>query len=1044
MSPIGARLAPARARARRLQLLPLLAAALLAAPSAVRAASFGVPAGPGSPPAGYFMLVSSDAVDPARAVALGDDEHELTFHVESRATGLRVDLYDPGLFDPARGAGQLDVNLDTVPPVDQATIRYVLYGPLGGVLADQTFGPDTAATDLQLVTLFDDPGAAPGLYRLQVLLGDGVPQEQDVAVFGLSVPGHAVYTFNATVGHCRDGGATIMEPLALFPYLSFASAGTDPFGPLDGATFVSYDLDADMNGVEPPSTSLLTRSGYLFPSSEVLPSGDARWWETHLGGVQGTLLDSTDHGLWRWDFSALDVPETVFGSVTPPLGLNAFSVQVLDYQAPPRDFDNWPSLPPFGADAPRRIYLPRDDGTAPVREWLGHRAEVVAGFPVIAQGETSTLEVTVTFDNPNPYDLTNVVGETHVIPDPIVTDPVLVSATGLAASINPGDPKRIDWTGTVAAGTAAVIVYRVDITPTALGRAFLTGDGSDFVSVGAPTVATYQTPYTPSQGLLQEIFGPIGQIEYESVIPPCAVLTTLQAERTQACPGTPVILEGTMSAVYNCPGGVPIYQWLVNGAVLFPFPASDTITVTPYLDDTYTLEVACSTLPATCIDDDSITFALYPALLVDAGTDVSTCPGGTVDLTAVISNGTPPTSGYLWTTSPPGEPGDGATTLAISVTPSQTTTYTFRAEDSLACEGTDAVVVTIAPPMPAIAPDPPALCVGGSVVLSATPGFAGYAWTTSPPGEAGDGATTPDVMATAIGVTYTVTVTDAAGCTGQAVATTVEAPPPPIAIAPDPAELCAGGSLVLSATPGFATYAWATMPPGAAGDGATTPDVVAMDVGVTYTVTAVDAAGCTAQASATTAVPPPFVPGITPPAPAICAGDTVQLVADPGYASYAWTTLPPGESGDGATTPDVTALRAGVAYSVTVTDDRNCTGQAEVTVAAADDTVPGPVGPTLRLARSGAADLEQRWADIPDPAADYEVVSLDCDSDLDGACDTDPTPGNLASMPDRVDVVAVGAQVNVEPGGLSRPSWLVFYKVRATSPCTGTPGPFGP
>ena len=76
------------------------------------------------------------------------------------------------------------------------------------------------------------------------------------------------------------------------------------------------------------------------------------------------------------------------------------------------------------------------------------------------------------------------------------------------------------------------------------------------------------------------------------------------------------------------------------------------------------------------------------------------------------------------------------------------------------------------------------------------------------------------------------------------------------------------------------------------------------------------------------------------------------------------------------------------------------------------------------------------------PAGAYEVVSLDCDADLDGTCEVDPTDANLRASATTVSE-AVGAQASTELGGQSRASWLVFYKVRALSPCSLAPGAFG-
>ena len=903
------------------------------------------------------MLVAADAINPARSQALGDVAHRTTLYIEVPTPGIRVDLYDPGLFDPARGGSQLDVNVGS-PPQAAGQIRYVLKDPTGGVAADVTYGADTPATDRTLVPLFADNRAATGIWQLDVSLLDGVPAEQDVAVFGVSVPGRQVFTYNLTAGQANQGGAAITEPLVAFPWLVQASAGADAIGPVCGASFISYDLDAELDGmgdpVPPPSTDVTTRRGYAFPAGDFPPSGDARWTHTRMNGLPYGFLDSNDQGIWEWAFSDLTVPEDAFGAAVPALDLNAFSIQILDRDAAPRDTINWPSVPPFGDGSPRRIYLPEDDGTAPRRAWLGHSAEITAGFPVIAQGQVSTLDVTIELGNPHAFDLTGVAGESHVTPDPQVGDPVLVGSTGgLTATVT---GRRIDFSGDVPAGTVATVTYRVVVTPTALGREFLTGDDASFVST-APTIATYDTPYLPSLGFRQEMLGPACEIEYESVVPGCVAAARLVAERVQACPGTDILLDASTSQVANCPG-VIAFQWSVNGSVVEAFPGASSRTVTPIFDDTWSVEVACSTDLNGCNDVDEVTFQLYPGVDVAVTASPSpSCAGDAITVDAAISAGTPPYVNGRWSTTPPGEPGDGSTALPLPVAPTRTTTYEYLVEDALGCSGRGETTVTIDVPSPVLSPGSIELCPGESATLSADAGWASYLWSTAPVDPAVEGATTPDVSVSRVGTTYTVTVTNAAGCTG-------------------------GASLLPTAAPAL-------------------------------------------------------TPAIVPAAPRACPGEAVTLSAPAGMASYLWTTSPLDAAVEGATTPDVSASVTGTRYTVTVTDARGCSGSAGVVLGALSDPTPGPVGGTLRV-RKSAPDVLLSWLDIPDPASGYEVVFLECATrDWRASCGG-AIPG--------VDVTAAltpvipGAQAAVHAGAFDLGD-MIFYLVRALSPCSDTPGP---
>ncbi len=953
---------------------------VLLPPAALRAASFGVPGAGGDPP-GYFVLTAHDAVNATVNIALGDVSKFQVVYIEVPTNGLRVDLYDPGLFNPALGAGQLDLNLAS-PAAPAASIRYDLFGPdgagtLDALLAQRTFGPDDATTNRQLVTLFNDNRAVPGLYHLVARMIDGGADEQDVAVFGVRIPGRAAYTLNFTGGHVNEGGATILEPLQLFPLVVSPTAGSDSIGPVCGLQFITFDMESPPPGSptsEPPRNAQVTAQGFRFDTRGSSP--DARWWEVDLGGINPGDLDSSDHGMWTWEFWDFGAPgaelEDCFSNLSPARDFNLFGAQVLNYAAPARSFASWadvpdrPPFPVFNADRPRRLYLPDDSGRAPLREVLNQRASIVAGFPVISVGLTSTVEVVLTLENPQAYPLANVVGMTHVAPDAILTDPAgLTSGGGLTATINAGDPRRIDFTGSVAPGATGIVRYRVDVTPTALGRFFLTGNGADFTGGARATSVTYATPYTdPLRAELPvESQGPICQLEYEAVLPSCAVDAQLSATTLRTCPGTPVTLDATGSTVYNCPGGVPIHQWRVNGAIIFGFPAADTIDVTPFLNDTWEVEVACSTEPATCSDTASVTFDLYPAPVVDLGGDRVMCSGDTIRLTATTSDGTPPYSNARWSTTPPGAPGDGATTAVINVSPATDTTYTFAIDDAQGCTGTQSIAVDVRAPDPALAPATPGLCPGGTVTIAAAPGFVSYAWSTTPAGARDDGATTESVTADQVGVTYSVTVTDDAGCTGVQAVTVVDAPPLQPTIAPANPALCPGGSVQLVAQAGFATYLW-------------------------------DSAG-----------------------------------ADPGV--------------DGSSSDTVTASVIGATYSVTVTDGAGCSGMTSVMTTASPDPVPGVMNWSLRVTKASASDLRHAWIDLPDPAGAYQVVTFDCtDAGGDGQCDVPPTQANMAASPTTVNV-PVGAQASVEPGGVTRAPRLVFSKVRALSPCSLTPGAFG-
>lgn len=129
-------------------------------------------------------------------------------------------------------------------------------------------------------------------------------------------------------------------------------------------------------------------------------------------------------------------------------------------------------------------------------------------------------------------------------------------------------------------------------------------------------------------------------------------------------------------------------------------------------------------------------------------------------------------------------------------------------------------------------------------------------------------------------------------------------------------------------------------------------------------------------------------------------------------------------------------------------DGSTCAGSstAVVEVFGTRDPTPPPLGPSLRVIRQGASDVLVTWQDLPLPEGDvgsYELVALD------DAPDLDPTPLAMdaatilqVAPPGVGEAAHVGAAVSpCRLGPVSTPCRLLFYKVRAASPCNATPGP---
>jgi len=264
------------------------------------------------------------------------------------------------------------------------------------------------------------------------------------------------------------------------------------------------------------------------------------------------------------------------------------------------------------------------------------------------------------------------------------------------------------------------------------------------------------------------------------------------------------------------------------------------------------------------------------------------CEGDSVML--IASSGT----SWLWST--------GDTTQSITVDSSGTYSVTVN---NGACTATASATVTVNPsPVATITPGgPTTFCEGGSVTLTASNGNS-WLWST--------GETSQEITADTSGF-YSVTVTNANGCSDTATITVVIITVPVAAITPNgPTTFCTGDSVTLMASNGT-SWTWST--------GATTQNITVNTAG-TYSVIVTTAGGCSDSAWITITVVPQPVATITPTgSTTFCQGDSVTLAASSG-TTWVWST--------GETTQNITVTTSGT-YSVTV-GNGSCTDSASVTI----------------------------------------------------------------------------------------------------------------
>ena len=268
-------------------------------------------------------------------------------------------------------------------------------------------------------------------------------------------------------------------------------------------------------------------------------------------------------------------------------------------------------------------------------------------------------------------------------------------------------------------------------------------------------------------------------------------------------------------------------------------------------------------------------------------------------------------SSHLWST------GQTTRTILISTAGNYSVTVT-NASGCRASASITAVYAVLAAP---VISGNLNFCPGGSTVLDAGAGYSTHLWST--------GATTRTISVTAAG-TYSVTVTNAGGCTAAASVNTSLFTSPSVEIS-GIAGFCSGSSTTLTAPIGFASYLWST--------GAITPSITVNTIG-TRTVTVTDGNGCTGSSNMNITAfpnPTPVIAGTL----SFCGGTNTTLNAGVGFESYSWNT--------GATTQSIIVGAVGT-YTVSVVNLNGCTASVSVatTQAGATPVSPGMItGPNI-------------------------------------------------------------------------------------------------
>lgn len=488
----------------------------------------------------------------------------------------------------------------------------------------------------------------------------------------------------------------------------------------------------------------------------------------------------------------------------------------------------------------------------------------------------------------------------------------------------------------VSAGSNSPVCEGKDIELTASGASVhsWTGPGGYTASIQNPVIS----PALPSNAgvytvVITDDLGCTAAASVTVVINPAPVISA--SSNTPVCEGSDLNLFISGGDSWNWTGP-DSYTSSDQNPVISPAALTHA--------GTYTV-VASSSFGCTSSTTTDVVINATPDVTASSNSPI--CEGSDINLT---SNG-----GVTWSWT---GPNSFTSTQQNPVIPSATSanagTYTVVGYSAEGCTDTATTVVTTGGNITVTPTANSPLCEGETLTLNASGGTS-YDWS-GPGGWTASGASHQITSVTsAMAGTYSVTVSDAFGCSGTgSVAVVINALPSGTADNNGP--LCEGDALLLTASGGTG-YSWSG--PDSFTSTLSNPSISPVSIAHagTYSVT-VTASGCSVVVTTTVVINASPTVNASSNSP-LCEGETLNL-SSLGGGTYAWSG--PGGFSSTEQNPSVdSVLQAdGGTYTVTVTGTGGCTGSQSVTVivettpvASCDNNNPACPGDPLMLIASG-------------------------------------------------------------------------------------------
>lgn len=469
---------------------------------------------------------------------------------------------------------------------------------------------------------------------------------------------------------------------------------------------------------------------------------------------------------------------------------------------------------------------------------------------------------------------------------------------------------------------------------------------------------------------------------------PAWSLPTFKAFDTTICPLTPVNIGQAPVAGYT-------YAW--DGLASSLSPNSTVSNPVATVNSTASFMVLVTDIGSGCIFRDTATLTVIGFPPNIAGNAVSFC-----GVSTSVQLGLPAIPGmtYIWTPATTYAPNNTAANPTVTV--ATTTKFFVTATNTVTgCSKTDSVLIAVKPPVAPFSFSDQSYCpaVVGSIPLPAGPAaMAAYSWSPATlvisPASNGPVATTLAARPQTA-TTYTLTVTNASGCTGSGTVNFI-----PSTTVPDAGSnrvICKNSTTQIGgAAEAGATYAWSG--PAAANLSSTaisnpvfTPTA---NGSFLFTVTKTNASGCVTTAQVTVVVVDFILSAIT--SPTVCENTCIQIgtFTQPGV-QYFWSPST-GLSNSGISNPMACVTTTSMAYTLTAIGVNGCVASQTVIVGVNPTPSPTVSIPTLNTCLGSSTSSFQPTVS---PAGSYNFLWSPANGTLSSIYDQYPsvTPVRLGT-----------------------------------------------